>query len=511
MPDPTFYITTPIYYVNDAPHIGHAYTSIAADVMARWKRLDGYDVFFLTGTDEHGQKVEKAAQAAGIDPQTFTDQVSQKFRDLWKLLNLSNDEFIRTTEPRHAAACQAIWRRLRDAGHIYLGHYEGWYAVRDETFYTEDELTKAPDGTRLAPTGAPVEWMREPSYFFDLSAWQDRLLELYETPGYVLPATRRNEVLSFVRGGLKDLAVSRTGVRWGVPVPDDPDHVMYVWLDALINYVTAAGFPNEADPLWRFWPADIHLVGKDIVRFHAVIWPAVLLAAGVAPPKRIVAHGWWTNHGEKMSKSLNNAINPIALVETYGLDPVRFFLFREVPFGNDGDFSDGALVRRLNNELANELGNLAQRTLTQIARNLEGRLPDASAPTDEDAALLVPARALPATLRPLMDRMALSEALEEVWKVVRAGNAYVDHQAPWALRKTDPARMASVLGVLAETLRTLATVLTPFMPDSMARLLDQLAVPAGQRSLAHLEDKLPSGLTLPPPQGIFPRYVGDAA
>src|SRR3954453_14738793 len=418
MSDKRFFITTPIYYVNGAPHLGHAYTSIGADAVARWKRLDGEEVFFLTGTGEHGQKVEKAAIDAGMEPQAFTDQVSEKFRDLGKLLNLSSDVFIRTTEKRHAEATQAIWRRLLEREEIYLGSYEGWYAVRDETFYAADELTTGPDGQRLAPTGAPVEWVTEPSYFFRLSAWQERLLAFYEAnPDFILPPGRRNEVVSFVRGGLTDLAVSRSGVAWGVQVPDDPGHTVYVWLDALINYVTACGFPNEADPLWRFWPADIHVVGKDIIRFHAVIWPAVLMAAGIAPPRRVVAHGWWTARGEKMSKSVGNAIDGIALVQEYGLDPVRFFVLREVPFGNDGDFSDEALIRRLNGELANDLGNLAQRTLTQIARNLDGRLPDRTVRTAEDAALLDAAQGLPAALRPIMERMALGDALEEVWKV----------------------------------------------------------------------------------------------
>ena len=507
MPPDTFYITTPIFYVNGAPHLGHAYTSIAADTVARWKRMDGAAVMFLTGTDEHGQKVEKAALDAGVAPQAFVDEISSKFRALGTTLNLSNDVFIRTTEPRHARACQEIWRRLRDNGDIYLDHYEGWYALRDETFYNEDELTTADDGTKLAPTGAPVEWMREPSYFFRLSAWGDRLLDYYDAvPDRILPATRRNEVTSFVRGGLKDLAVSRSGLTWGVPVPDDPGHVMYVWLDALINYVTACGFPDEADPLWRFWPADIHVVGKDILRFHAVIWPAVCLAAGLPAPKRIVAHGWWTARGEKMSKSLGNAVDGIALVETYGLDAVRFFVLREIPFGNDGDFSDAALIRRLNVELANDLGNLAQRTLSQIAKNLAGALPE-QAQTAADAALLDAARTLPETLRPLMDRMALGDALEEVWKVIRAANAYVDHQAPWALRKTDPARMGAVLRVLVDVLRIVGTVLLPFLPDSMARLLDQLAIPTEQRALAALETPLAAGTVLPPPQGVFPRYV----
>ena len=512
MPDNTFYISTPIYYVNGAPHLGHAYTSIAADTVARWQRLDGKDVLFATGTDEHGGKVEKSALDAGMAPMQFVDEISNKFRDLGRIMNLSNDVFIRTTEPRHAAACQAIWRRLREAGDIYLDHYEGWYAVRDETFYTEDELTTGPDGAKLAPTGAPVEWMREPSYFFRLSAWGDRLFEYYDAaPERIVPTTRRNEVLSFVKGGLNDLAISRTGLTWGVPVPDDPAHVMYVWLDALINYVTVCGFPDESAPLWRFWPADIHVVGKDIIRFHAVIWPAVLLAAGLPAPRRIVAHGWWTARGEKMSKSTGNAIDAIGLVHMYGVDAVRFFVLREVPFGSDGDFSHAALIRRLNTELANDLGNLAQRTLSQIARNLGGLLPDRGPASDEDRVLLSAADALPGLLRSLMGRMALGDALEEVWKVIRAANAYVDHQAPWALRKTDPARMAAVLRVLADVLRVIATVLSPFMPDSMSRILDQVGVPAEARRLADLGTALIGGIALPAPEGVFPRHVVDAA
>ena len=510
---PTFYITTPIYYVNGAPHIGHANTSVAADTVARWKRLDGFDVMFLTGTDEHGQKVEKAAADAGLDPQAFTDQVSAQFREMGTLMGLSNDQFIRTTEPRHHAACQALWTRLLERDEIYLGQYEGWYAIRDEAFYVEDETVLRPDGVRLSvATGAPVEWVTEPSYFFRLSAWQDRLLALYDrVPNAIMPPGRRNEIVSFVRGGLTDLSVSRTSFRWGVPVPNDPDHVMYVWLDALTNYLTALGYPDETTDLWRFWPANVHLVGKDIIRFHAVYWPAFLMAAGLEPPLSVFATGWWTVRGEKMSKSTGNVIPPADLVATYGLDPVRFFLLREVPFGNDGDFSDAALIRRMNNELANDLGNLAQRTLSQIAKNLAGVLPDAGVPTEDDQVLLTAAQALPVALRPLMDRLALGEAIEEVWKVIRAANAYIDRQAPWALRKTDPARMASVLRVLVDVMRPVATVLQPVMPGSMARMLDQLGVPPDARDIAALDAPLPGGIALPAPAGVFPRHIEAAA
>ncbi|MGI9498794.1 MAG: methionine--tRNA ligase, partial [Geminicoccaceae bacterium] len=367
-----FYVTTPIYYVNDVPHIGHAYTTLACDAMARFAKLDGKEVRFLTGTDEHGQKVEKAAEGRGIAPQAFTDELSERFRELAGHMGVSNDDFIRTTEERHKRGVQALWRKLVDAGDIYLGGYAGWYAVRDEAFYTESELV---DGK--APTGAPVEWVEEPSYFFRLSAWEEKLLSFYEeNPDFIAPQSRRNEVISFVKGGLQDLSISRTSFSWGIPVPDDPDHVVYVWLDALTNYMTALGYPDEdAANYKKFWPADVHVIGKDILRFHAIFWPAFLLAADLQPPKRVFAHGWWTIEGEKMSKSLNNALDPYELIETYGLDQLRYFLLREVPFGNDGDFSRTAMVNRINSDLANDYGNLCQRVLSMIAKNCGGRVP----------------------------------------------------------------------------------------------------------------------------------------
>jgi len=506
-----YYVTTPIFYVNGAPHIGHAYTAIAADVIARFKRLDGHTVHFLTGTDEHGQKVEKAARDAGLDPQSFTDEISGKFRHMLARLNVSNDDFIRTTAPRHKAGATALWEKLAEGGHIYLGHYEGFYAVRDEDFYAESELSRQPDGTLLAPTGAPVEWVREPNYLFRLSAFQDRLLAHYEAnPDFVGPSAKRNEMLSFIRSGLNDLSVSRSSFRWGIPVPNDPDHVMYVWLDALANYITALGYPDETTADWAFWPADLHVVGKDIQRFHAIYWPAFLMAAGLAVPTRIFAHGWWTIDGAKMSKSVGNVVDPLALADEFGLDPVRFFLLREVPFGNDGDFNRRALISRMNVELANDLGNLAQRTLSLIAKNCAGLLPDQGPRTEDDQTLLAAAYALPAKLREQIDRQALHEALEETWRVIRAANAYIDRQAPWALKKTDLVRMGHVLRVLADTLRPIATVLQPFMPDSMANMLDQLGVPMEQRSLAALATALPAGLGLPAPQGVFPRWVEEA-
>lgn len=506
-----FYVTTPIYYVNDVPHIGHMYTTLACDVLARFKRLDGYTVKFLTGTDEHGQKVEKAAAAAGLAPQVFTDRVSGNFRTLARNMDFSNDDFIRTTEPRHLAACQALWRRLRERGEIYLGSYAGWYAVRDEAFYTESELTRAPDGSRLAPSGAAVEWVEEPSYFFRLSAWQERLLDFYASrPDFILPESRRNEVVSFVRGGLQDLSVSRTTFRWGVPVPDDDAHIMYVWLDALTNYITAVGFPDTGSEAYRtFWPADLHMVGKDILRFHAVYWPAFLMAAGLEPPRRVFAHGWWTNEGQKISKSLGNVIEPLALVDAYGLDAVRYFMLREVPFGADGDFSRRAIVGRINGDLANDFGNLCQRVLAMINRNCSGEVPQRGALSSEDRDLLALAYGLIEPLRASIDAQAFHAALAQIWSVVAEANGYVDRQAPWALRKSDPARMRTVLYVLAEVIRQLGMVMQPFTPDAAGRLLDQLAVPTERRDFGHLgaENALVAGKALPRPVGIFPRLV----
>jgi methionyl-tRNA synthetase len=507
-----FYITTPIYYVNGAPHLGHAYTSTAADVLARFKRLDGFDVFFLTGTDEHGQKVEAAARAAGLDPQTFTDNVAADFRDMAARMNISNDDFIRTTEPRHKHACAALWRRLEAAGAIYLGAYEGYYAVRDEAFYDEDELITGADGSKKAPSGAPVEWVVEPSYFFKLSAFQDRLLEFYEAnPGFIAPNAKRNEILSFVRGGLNDLSVSRTSFSWGIPVPGDPKHVMYVWLDALVNYLTAVGYPDEGAERFRFWPANLHLVGKEIIRFHAVYWPAFLMAAGLPLPGKVFSHGWWTVEGEKMSKSLGNFIDVRPLIDEFGVDAVRFFMLREVPFGNDGDFSRKSLITKLNSELANGLGNLAQRTLSFIAKNAGGAVPERGALAEADIVLLEQTVALPDLVRAALERLAFNDALEDIWKLIRNGNAYIDHQAPWNLKKTDLDRMNTVLSVLVGVLRTAGVLLQAFMPESMAQLLDQVGVPVGERRVADLDRPIMAGTGLPAPFGVFPKFNDIAA
>ncbi len=504
----SYYISTPIYYVNGAPHLGHAYTSTAADALARWNRLEGHDVFFLTGTDEHGQKVEAAARAAGIDPQEFTDRVSADFQDMARVMNISNDDFIRTTEARHKKSAQALWAKLQESGAIYLGKYEGWYAVRDEAFYDEEETTVKPDGTRVATaSGAEVKWVVEPSYFFKLSAFQDKLLAHYEAnPGFIAPQAKRNEVVSFVKSGLRDLSISRTSFSWGIPVPGDERHVMYVWLDALQNYLTACGYPEMTGPRAHFWPASLHLVGKEIIRFHAVYWPAFLMAAGMDLPQRVFSHGWWTVEGEKMSKSLGNFIDVRPLVAEFGLDQVRYFLLREVPFGNDGDFSRKALIGRINADLANGLGNLAQRTLSFIAKNADGAVPPKGELHEADHVLLALADELPEKVRAAMERIAFHEALNEIWRVIAAADAYIDHQAPWSLRKTDTARMNTVLYTLCAVLRVLGVVLQPFMPEAMGKLLDYLAV-GEDRSLAALDAPLAEGTPLPTPSGLFPRVV----
>ncbi|MCB9948751.1 MAG: methionine--tRNA ligase [Rhodospirillaceae bacterium] len=511
----TYYVTSPIYYVNDKPHIGHAYTTLACDVMARFKRLDGYDVHFLTGTDEHGQKVQKSAAAAGEATQAFTDRVSQNFRDLAAAMNYTNDDFIRTTEPRHHGACRALWEMIADRGHIYLGAYSGWYSVRDEAFYDEAELTTQDDGRKLAPSGAEVEWVEEPSYFFRLSAFQQPLLDHYERhPDFILPESRRNEVVAFVKGGLRDLSVSRTTFDWGIPVPGDDAHVMYVWLDALTNYITAVGYPDVTDPRFeRFWPADLHMVGKDILRFHAVYWPAFLMAAGVALPKRVFAHGWLLNRGTKMSKSLGNVISPYDLKDQYGLDQSRYFLLREVSFGSDGYISHEAMVHRINGDLANDFGNLAQRVLAMIQRNCAAKVPQPGEFTTADRTMLDRCgESLLVQVRDDIDRQAFNRALETVWAAIADANRYIDEQAPWTLRKTDPARMATVLYVVAECVRRLAILVQPVMPDAMARMLDQLAVPADGRTFAQIGDgsALVPDTPLPVPSGVFPRHVEPA-
>lgn len=494
------YITTPIYYVNDKPHIGSAYTTLACDTIARFYRLQGRSVYFLTGTDEHGQKVQKAAETAGLSPQDFVDKVSESFRFLVDHMGTSHDCFIRTTEPRHYDAAKALWQKLIDKGYIYLGAYEGWYAVRDEAFYSEDELV---DGK--APTGADVEWVREPSYFFKLSAFQDRLLQYYKDhPNFIMPESRRNEVTRFVEGGLLDLSVSRTSFTWGIPVPSNPDHIMYVWLDALTNYLTALGYPDTQSDLFKeFWQHAIHVVGKDIVRFHAVYWPAFLMAADLPLPKQIFAHGWWTNEGVKISKSLGNTIDPIELIDTFGIDAVRYFLLREVPFGNDGDFSRQGLINRLNSDLANTYGNLVQRVLSFIYKNCNGVIPSPQALTAEELAFLN----LPEIYRQTADIMQIHRYAEGVWALIAKGNQYMDEQKPWSLKNTDPDRMLTILYILTDYIRRLAILTQPLVPLASAKILDQLCVAPDQRSFNHLDQVLRAHQSILEPQIVFPRYI----
>jgi methionyl-tRNA synthetase len=510
-----YYITTAISYPNGAPHIGHAYEAIATDAIARFMRLDGRDVFFLTGTDEHGLKMQQTAAREGLTARELADRNVRGFQDMVKRLNCSNDDFIRTTEPRHHRASIAIWERMAQAGDIYLSKYSGWYSVRDEAYYADDETTLGEDKVRRGPTGSPVEWVEEESYFFRLSAYQDRLLELYrDHPDFVLPQARLNEVASFVKGGLQDLSISRATFDWGVPVPGDPKHIMYVWVDALTNYLTGVDFPDTgSEKFRRYWPANLHVIGKDIVRFHAVYWPAFLMSAGVDVPRRVFCHGFLFNRGEKMSKSVGNVIDPFALADAYGVDPLRYFFLREVPFGQDGNYSHEAIVARINADLANDLGNLAQRSLSMIARNCGGVLPAPGALTDNDAAILRSADGMISAARAAMATQQLHQVLNLAWAVVAEANRYFAGEAPWALAKSDPARMGTVLYVTAEVTRRIAILAQPFMPAACGKLLDLLGVPANERDFSALggERRIAAGATLPAPSPVFPRYVEPEA
>lgn len=505
-----FYVTTPIYYVNDVPHIGHAYTSLAADVIARFMKLAGRDVWFLTGTDEHGQKVEKSAVNNGLSPQEFTDKTSVSFRELMKILNINNSDFIRTTEERHKIGVRAFWEKLKANGDIYLGKYSGWYAVRDEAFYNESELT--PEG--LAPTGAPVEWVEEPSYFFALSKWQDRLLEFYEAnPDFIKPNSRRNEVISFVKGGLADLSISRTSFKWGIPVPGDESHVIYVWLDALTNYISALGYPNEEGNYKKFWPASAHIVGKDILRFHAVYWPAFLMSAGLPLPKTIIAHGWWTNEGQKISKSLGNVIDPLKLVREFGVDQVRYFLMREVIFGNDGNYSQENLIQRNNSELSNKIGNLMQRTCSFAFKNCQESVPQVSETFIDDtykSEFFIKLQELVQDSITQIENYNINAVLDNIIHITEQSNIYIDQEAPWGLKTSKPARMNEVLYVLVETLRYIGVLMQAFTPESASKMLNQLGVDSRHRQLKHLTREFalkPAG-KLQHPVGIFPRLGG---
>lgn len=508
-----FYITTAIAYPNGEPHIGHAYEYVATDAVARFKRLDGFDVRYLTGTDEHGLKVAQAATAAGIPTAQLARRNSDVFEALQRKLNISFDRFIRTTDPDHHEASKAIWRRMADNGDIYLDTYSGWYSVRDEAYYADSETTVAPDGTRTATeSGTPVEWTEEHSYFFRLSAYQDKLLAHYEAhPEFIGPVVRRNEVVSFVSGGLRDLSISRTTFDWGVQVPDHPDHVMYVWVDALTNYLTGAGYPDtESELFQRYWPANVHMIGKDIIRFHAVYWPAFLMSAGIELPKRVFAHGFLTNKGEKMSKSIGNVVDPINLIDTFGLDQVRYFLLREVPFGQDGSYTEDGLIGRINADLANELGNLAQRSLSMVAKNLAGIVPEPGEYTAEDTELLAAADSLLEQARTHFEVPAMHLALEAMWQVLSASNRYFSAQEPWVLGKSDDAtdqqRFGTVLYTTLEVVRIVALLAQPVMPESAATLLDLLGQSEDQRDFAAVGTRLKAGVSLPAPTGVFPKY-----
>ncbi|MBA3676292.1 MAG: methionine--tRNA ligase [Sphingosinicella sp.] len=508
-----FYITTAISYPNGRPHIGHAYEAIAADAIARFQRQKGRDVFFLTGTDEHGLKMAQAARDQSVEPAALAAEMSAHFKAMDDRLNVSYDRFIRTTEPVHHVASKAIWQAMVDKGDIYLDRYEGWYSVRDEAYYDEKELVLADSGERLSPQGTEVEWTVEESWFFRLSKYQEPLLAHYrDNPDFVRPDARRNEVMRFVEGGLSDLSISRTSFDWGVKVPGSENHVMYVWVDALTNYLTGVGYPDNTDAYKRYWPADVHIIGKDIIRFHAVYWPAFLMSAGIPLPSQVFGHGFLLHRGEKMSKSVGNVVDPLALADAFGVDQLRYFLLRDVTFGQDGSYSAEAIVTRVNADLANSFGNLAQRTLSFIAKNCDGVLPIGGKGDPVDADLL--ATIISATRTEMGDAfgdLALSQGIEAWLRAVFACNQYIDTQAPWTLRKTDPDRMTAVLGTLYVAIRDLAIAIQPVIPDSSARLLDQMGIPEAERSFAALGETdsykrlADSGFRLALPTPIFPR------
>jgi len=500
-----FFITTPIYYVNDVPHIGHAYTTIACDIFSRFNKIKGEDTFFLTGTDEHGQKVEKASLAQNKNTQTFVDEMSQNFRDLIPYLGCEIDDFIRTTENRHKRAAQYLWNKLKDNNQIYLSNYEGWYSIRDEAFYLESELTKVENGF-VAPSGSPVEWVKEKSYFFKLSSWEDKLIKFYEqNKEAILPKSRYNEVISFIKGGLKDLSISRTTFKWGIQVPEEDNHVMYVWIDALCNYITALNYPDTVDDSFKkFWPG-VHIVGKDILRFHAVYWPAFLMAADMEPPKKIFAHGWWTNEGQKISKSLGNVINPYEIIGKYGLDQIRFFLFREVPFGNDGDFSKDAIAQRVNADLSNNYGNLIQRIASFIIKNANSEVTKPKKLEVLDEKLL---KSFDETFKDYLNHMEhfqIDRALKNIFEYLSEVNAYVDNQAPWSLKKTDTERMQDVLYVITLITIKCSILLHPVMPSSINKILNIYNLALRDLNLNNLKDFNPNVVKLNQPNPIFPR------
>ncbi|UNF46157.1 methionine--tRNA ligase [Bartonella krasnovii] len=506
----TYYITTPIFYPNGNPHIGHAYSAIASDVLARFQRLNGKNVLFLSGTDEHGLKMQQTAATLGITPQQLADRNSAVFQKMLAVLNCSNDDFIRTTEERHSQTCQEIWKRMEENGDIYLGRYKGWYSVRQEAYYEEKDTEIGPDNIRREKElGSPVEWNEEESYFFKLSRYEKALLEYYEKhPDFIAPFERRNEIISFIKSGLKDISISRTNFNWGVAVPDNPKHVMYVWVDALTNYLSAIDFFNKSSKKRDFWPANTHIIGKDIIRFHAVYWPAFLMSAGVELPKNIFAHGFLLNRGVKMSKSVGNVVDPFEMVDHYGLDQVRYFLLREVPFGHDGSYNHESLVSRINADLANDLGNLAQRSLSMIAKNCDAKVPRPAAFLVQDKQLLEQSLQVLETVHQAMSSHSMHLALSAIFLLVADANRYFANEQPWNLRKNDQERFFTVLYITIEILRRIGIMLLPFIPQSATKLLDSLAVAEDDRLLYHISHtKIQEGADLPPPEPIFPRYV----
>ncbi len=507
-----YYITTAISYPNGRPHIGHAYEAIAGDAIARFQRLSGRDVRFITGTDEHGLKMVQTARDAGLETIALADQMSAHFQDMCQKLNISVDGFFRTSAAQHHAASQALWRAMEASGDLYLDRYEGWYSVRDEAFYEEKELVTGDNGGKLSPQGTPVDWTAEDSWFFRLSKYQQALLDHFAAhPDFIRPESRRNEVIRFVEGGLRDLCVSRTSLDWGVAVPDSPGHVMYVWVDALTTYLSALGFPDEGGDFARYWPANLHLIGKDIVRFHAVYWPAFLMSAGLPLPKQVFGHGFvLARSGEKMSKSAGNATDPMALAQRYGVDSLRYFLLREISFGQDGSYSEQAIVTRCNADLANNFGNLAQRSLSMIAKNCAGKLPDPAAINDADRQLLREIDAAQGRAVQAMAELAIGQALEAIWGAMSTANSYFADAAPWALRKTEPERADAVLYTTSEAIRRLAIMASWAIPDGASQILDLLAVPIEARGFAALDQQLVPGTTLPPPGGVFPRLELEA-